>query len=38
MIEELERANMRRVFEEIEEGESAEQAAMRRRATANGIV
>lgn len=38
VIEELERANMRRVFEEIEEGESAEQAAMRRRATANGIV
>ncbi|VDL74308.1 unnamed protein product [Nippostrongylus brasiliensis] len=38
VIEELERANMRRVFEEIEEGEDAEHAAMRRRATANGIV
>ncbi|KAJ1359017.1 BTB/POZ domain-containing protein 2, variant 2 [Parelaphostrongylus tenuis] len=38
VIEELERANMRRVFEEIEEGQDEEHLAQRRRATANGIV
>ncbi|KIH61058.1 BTB/POZ domain protein [Ancylostoma duodenale] len=37
VIEELERANMRRVFEEIEDAEG-ENSAQRRRATANGIV
>ncbi|VDM67765.1 unnamed protein product [Strongylus vulgaris] len=37
VIEELERANMRRVFEDIEDAEG-EHSAQRRRATANGIV
>ncbi|KAE9417528.1 hypothetical protein Angca_006686, partial [Angiostrongylus cantonensis] len=38
VIEELERANMRRVFEEIEQSEDEEHLVQRRRATANGIV
>ncbi|ETN80092.1 PHR domain protein [Necator americanus] len=37
VIEELERANMRRVFEDIEDPEG-EHSAQRRRATANGIL